>query len=212
MNRYQTTSKIKKRTKKVIRIERPQIHINNPIIDSFNPPKPELFSKLLKKTEGEHSKEVAEYMNAINESIYDLAISYLQKKNYIKGDQTILEIGPGNGLLAHKFTDLGLLYVGMDYSGDMISTAYKNNKQLLMERKAQFIEGSVSSMPFSEGLFDLVFTSQTIYFWPDPVNDLKSVIRACKNGTKICIGYRKKSYMQTMPVFRQDSFKLYTGC
>ena len=44
------------------------------------------------------------------------------------------------------------------------------------------LQGSVSDMPFYDETFDIVTGFETIYFWPDFINDLKEVNRVLKKG------------------------------
>lgn len=43
----------------------------------------------------------------------------------------------------------------------------------ICEGKCEIIQGSVSEMPFDDKTFDIAIAFETIYFWPDFINDLK---------------------------------------
>ena len=47
------------------------------------------------------------------------------------------------------------------------------NKQAIDDGKVKVLQGSVSEMPFEDESFDIVTGFETIYFWPDFINDLK---------------------------------------
>ena len=44
------------------------------------------------------------------------------------------------------------------------------------------MHGSVSSLPFSEGMFNLVTAFETAYFWPSLTDDLREIKRVIKPG------------------------------
>ena len=56
------------------------------------------------------------------------------------------------------------------------------NRRAVREGRVEAVEGSVSNLPFAEASFDLVTASETIYFWPDPANDVREVLRVLRPG------------------------------
>jgi len=100
-------------------------------------------------------------MNCINEAMYKAAVANIPK------DGKILDIGFGNGVVlkrALKRSD-GKFY-GVDISRDMIKAAAKRNKKAIREGRLTLAEGSVDAIPFDEE-FDLIYTTNTVYFWKD---------------------------------------------
>jgi ubiquinone/menaquinone biosynthesis C-methylase UbiE len=75
-----------------------------------------------------------------------------------------------------------------------------------MELKA----GSSSHIPYPDNSFDKVCTINCIYFWPDPLNDLKEILRVMKDNGKLVISVYKKEKMQELPQTRYG-FRLYSG-
>ncbi len=56
----------------------------------------------------------------------------------------------------------------------MLKKSADLNKQAINEGKVKkVLQGSVSEMPFEDESFDIVTGFETIYFWPDFINDLK---------------------------------------
>lgn len=70
--------------------------------------------------------------------------------------------------------------VGIDYSEVSVEKSADLNKQAINEGKVKVLQGSVSEMPFEDESFDIVTGFETIYFWPDFINDLKEVNRILK--------------------------------
>jgi len=71
----------------------------------------------------------------------------------------ILDIGCGTGDLIINIARLAketLELVGIDYSPPMLAKATTKAERLVPHRKVAFIEGYVTSLPFSDGYFDCV--------------------------------------------------------
>ncbi len=96
----------------------------------------------------------------------------------------VLDVGCGGGRnisnLLHRATD-GKVY-GVDYAPASVEKSKKVNQTMIAAGKAEVICASVSSLPFEEGKFDIVTAFETIYFWPDLINDFKEVGRILKKG------------------------------
>ena len=76
---------------------------------------------------------------------------------------------------------------GIDYSELAVERSIKLNKSAVDEGKCEIIKGSVSDLPFTDNSFDIVTGFETVYFWPDFVNDLKEVLRVLKDDGVIFI-------------------------
>ena len=55
------------------------------------------------------------------------------------------------------------------------------NQKVIDEGRCEVIQGSVSELPFEDNTFDIVTGFETVYFWPDFVNDCKEVRRVLKD-------------------------------
>ena len=90
-----------------------------------------------------------------------------------------MDIGCGGGVNVERFagqiSNEGKV-IGLDYSDVSVEKSSKRNEEFINEGKVEIIEGSVSDMPFEDKTFDIVTGFETIYFWPDFVNDLKKLI------------------------------------
>ena len=76
---------------------------------------------------------------------------------------------------------------GLDYSKVACEKSRLLNEDAICEGRCEIIQGSVSDMPFDGDTFDIVTGFETVYFWPDFVNDLKEVRRILKDGGKLFI-------------------------
>lgn len=163
--------------------------------EEFNSDKltPQELAKHLRQPEGETGKKVGKQMNKGNKHICLNSYKVLAPKD----NQTILEIGMGNGLFVKDLLQLatGLNYVGLDYSATMVKEASQINEQLIDQGTVSFKEGSIEKLPFKEGSFDAITTTNTLYFWPKPTDNIKELYRVLKPGGKLLVGYRSKDFM-----------------
>ena len=98
-----------------------------------------------------------------------------------KSHETMARWGGGKNLerFAKQIGKDGCV-VGIDYSEVSVEKSTDLNKQAIDDGKVKVLQGSVSEMPFEDESFDIVTGFETIYFWPDFINDLKEVNRVLK--------------------------------
>ena len=131
-----------------------------------------------RKPVGELGHQILDRMNKSHENMAQWGVSHFD----IKEDDLILDIGCGGGRNLERFATqitTGKV-VGLDYSEVSVEKSIKLNKKSVDEGKVEVIQGSVSEMPFEDNTFDIVTGFETIYFWPDFINDLKEVNRVLK--------------------------------
>lgn len=73
-------------------------------------------------------------------------------------------------------------FCGVDYSPVSVKKTLAFNRRAVRTGQVEAVEGSVSNLPFAEASFDLATASETIYFWPDPANDVREVFRVLRPG------------------------------
>jgi len=76
---------------------------------------------------------------------------------------------------------------GVDYSKESIAVANKTNRQWIDMARVEIREGSVSQLPFSENMFDLVTAVETHFWWPDLPADMREVFRVIKPGGRLIV-------------------------
>jgi ubiquinone/menaquinone biosynthesis C-methylase UbiE len=102
----------------------------------------------------------------------------------IRGSDTILDIGCGGGKTVSRLAKMvpeGKVY-GIDYSEDCVRMAIRVNRSNIDTGRVEISHASVESLPFSDGMFDLVTAVETTYFWPDLVGNFSEVRRVLKPG------------------------------
>ncbi len=146
-----------------------------------------LYDELLinaRKPEGELGENLINMMNENHESMAKWAVNYLD----ISNSDVILDVGCGGGVNVERFLKMTENKVyGLDYSKTSVLKSSHKNRKAVDDKRCEIIEGSVSKMPFDDNTFDIVTAFESVYFWPDFVNDLKEVFRVLKDGGVIFI-------------------------
>ncbi|MDO5970219.1 class I SAM-dependent methyltransferase [Flavivirga aquimarina] len=157
---------------------------------------PKELAKHLRQPEGEIGKEVGLQMNKGNKHICLNSYKVLNPKN----KDYILEIGMGNGFFVKDLLKMAdnLNYSGIDFSHIMINEATIKNKEFITSGKVSFKQASIEKLPFNDGAFDCITTTNTLYFWPQPQDNAKELLRVLKPGGKLLIAYRTKDFMEQL--------------
>ena len=135
--------------------------------------------KNARKPVGDLGHQILDRMNKSHEAMAIWGVSHFD----VSEDSKILDIGCGGGRniqrFAEKISQNGRV-VGIDYSEVSVEKSQKLNKEYIDKGIVNVLHGSVSEMPFYDETFDIVTGFETIYFWPDFINDLKEVNRVLK--------------------------------
>ncbi len=110
------------------------------------------------------------------------------------GDEEILDVGCGTGLLSSRFAGFsdGIVVRGLDVGQRMIKVAGKG-----MEGRHPNVEyrvGTVVKLPYSDGQFDVVSSCLLFHLLDNPGKELalREVFRVLKPGGKyVCAEFRK---------------------
>jgi ubiquinone/menaquinone biosynthesis C-methylase UbiE len=70
----------------------------------------------------------------------------------------------------------------MDYSEVCVEKTTRLNRKAIAQGRSEIRLGSVSKNPWPDNTFDAAAAFETVYFWPDFLNDLKEVRRVLKPG------------------------------
>ena len=134
--------------------------------------------------QGKLGNKLIDKMNVNHEGLAKWSLSHLD----ISKDNVILDIGCGGGVNVKRFLKMTENKVyGIDYSELAVEKSIKLNKSAVDEGICEIIKGSVSNLPFNDNSFDIVTGFETVYFWPDFVNDLKEILRVLKDDGIIFI-------------------------
>ena len=131
------------------------------------------------KPEGKFGYYILKGMNIGHSSITQWAIPFLPFCN----NQKILDIGCGGGANVTKLLrSFPLSKVdGVDYSKESIKLSQKKNLKYINKR-CNFVQANVRSLPFSDECYDGAIAIETIYFWEDIILCFKEVNRILKKN------------------------------
>jgi SAM-dependent methyltransferase len=130
-------------------------------------------------------------MNINHSKLTDWALRHIS----VGIHDTILDVGCGGGGSVRKLARIaaeGKVY-GIDFSEESVKVSRGTTKQLMKMGRVEIRQGSVSCLPFSDAMFDLVTAVNTHNYWPDLVADMQEVLRVLKPGGKLMIvggGYK----------------------
>src|SRR5262245_56221609 len=166
---------------------------------------PATLAKHLGNPEGEIGRAVTANLNKTNAGAYSAA---LQKLDLKPGDR-VIEIGFGNGREIPRVLSLadGVTYFGLDISETMIADATAHNSERIREGRVTLTCGTSSNIPAEAKAFSKALALNTIYFWEDPICDLKELRRVLQPSGRLVLGAMAPS-SATGPVF-QHGFRHY---
>lgn len=152
---------------------------------------------------GDDGLKVGEMMNFTNSNIINKVIESLD----LQDNDSILEIGPGNGAHVSSFINNVALveYHGIDISETMVTEAKKLNAAF---DNVSFFHTNGNDIPFKENRYDKIFTANTIYFWNEQQAFAYEIARVLKKGGLASIGFIPESTMKKIP-FAKFGFTLY---
>ena len=114
-----------------------------------------------------------------------------------------LEVGPGPAYLGlewlKKTTNTYLK--GVEISRDMIAIAEKNAKEYNFSDRVEYKQGKAEAIPFSDNMFDAVFTYGSLHKWANPVKALNEIHRVLKRKGKFFISDLKRDMNPLMMWF-----------
>ena len=119
-------------------------------------------------------------MNLSHAKLTDWGLEHVSIENH----HTILDVGCGGGRTVSKLAAIakqGKVY-GVDYSEESVAATKRMNLGSIDLGRVEVRQGSVSQLPFPDGMFDLVTAIETHFWWPDLPGDLREVFRVLKAG------------------------------
>jgi ubiquinone/menaquinone biosynthesis C-methylase UbiE len=119
-------------------------------------------------------------MNSSHSKLTDWGLGHIS----IENQHTILDVGCGGGKTVNKLAAIatqGRVY-GVDYSEESVAASKRTNAHWIALGHVEIRHGSVSHLPFSDSMFDLVTAVETYFWWPNLPGDMREVFRVLKPG------------------------------
>ena len=130
-------------------------------------------------------------------------------------DGKCLDVGCGGGRnageLMKKYPQAKLTV--LDYSQVSVEKAKEANRDRIAEGRCAVVQGSVASLPFEAGAFDLATAFETVYFWPGLEACFAEVCRVLQPGGTFLICNESDGRDETSLKYEKliDGMKCYTA-
>jgi ubiquinone/menaquinone biosynthesis C-methylase UbiE len=124
-------------------------------------------------------------MNSRHAKVTDWGLGHIS----IGKEDTILDVGCGGGRTLSKLAERaaqGKVY-GVDYSKESVAVSKKTNARWIDLGRVEVQHGSVSELPYEDGMFDLVTAVETHFWWPNLPNDMREIFRVTRAGGKLIV-------------------------
>ena len=124
-------------------------------------------------------------MNSRHSRVTDWGLSHVT----IGKSDIILDVGCGGGRTVSKLAAMaaeGHVY-GIDHSAASVAFARKLNRAGIESGRVEIEEASVSQLPFSGEMFDLVTAVETHFWWPDLPAGMQEIFRVLKPGGRVIV-------------------------
>src|SRR5215469_4912110 len=124
-------------------------------------------------------------MNSRHSKVTDWGLGHVS----IKNDYTILDVGCGGGRTLSKLAESatqGKVY-GIDHSEESVAASKRANARWIDMGQVEVRHGSVSQLPFGDGMFDLVTAVETHFWWRNLPEDMREILRVLKVGGRLIV-------------------------
>ena len=102
---------------------------------------------------------------------------------------TVLDCGCGGGANIKKLLKIcpkGRVF-GIDYATVSVTTSQRNNRAAIKAGRCAISQAGVTDLPFESAAFDLVTAFETVYFWSEPVQGFREILRVLKPDGSLLI-------------------------
>jgi ubiquinone/menaquinone biosynthesis C-methylase UbiE len=148
-------------------------------------------------------------MNSSHSKLTDWGLEHISIENH----HTILDVGCGGGRTVSKLAAIatqGKVY-GVDYSDESVAATKRTNSRCLDLGRVDVRQGSVSQLPFPDGMFDLVTAVETHFWWPNLPGDMREVSRVMKPGGTLVLIAEIYKGANTMAAKLAEKYASQTG-
>lgn len=126
--------------------------------------------------------KIYDYINPFiwTEEMRDQTIRELQ----LSGSSVVLDVGCGTGFATEALREKAGFVHGLDQSKHQLKRAVS---KLGEKENVQFYFGDAERLPFADDVFDVVWSSGSIEYWPDPVKTLRELRRVTEPGGQVVV-------------------------
>ena len=131
-----------------------------------------------KKPKGKFGKMI---VSAMNKGHAPLAL-WAFEVCPLKDGESVLDVGCGGGGNLVRILERcpKSRADGIDYSEESVACSRKATKKYA--DRCSILRGDAMQLPYRDETYDRAVSFESIYFWPDPVQGLKEMLRVLKKG------------------------------
>jgi arsenite methyltransferase len=145
-------------------------------------------------------------LNRGNAELIDSSVDALQ----LGAEDTFLDLGFGGGRsLAIAATRTSGPLWGIDYSGDVVLAGAARFAPLIRAGRMNLLCADVHALPLRDALCSAICSTNTIYFWSDPIRALANLQRVLRPGGRVSLGFSGATKMRQFDRIIQHGFTLY---
>jgi len=115
-----------------------------------------------------------------NEEMRDEAIASLA----LDGDEVVLDVGCGTGFATEALLEAAGEVHGLDQSVHQLEQAWA---KLGKHDPVRYVRGDAERLPYADDSFDVVWSSGSIEYWPNPVDALAELRRVTRPGGQVLV-------------------------
>jgi SAM-dependent methyltransferase len=122
----------------------------------------------------------------------------------------LLDVGFGGGALLALAGLRGVRSLaGVDPSEAAIRSVREHPPRGLAGATLRLEQGTAEALPFPEGAFDAVASTNTVYFWPDPAAVLAELRRVLAPSGRLALGFSGGAKMRSFDAITRHGFHLH---
>jgi ubiquinone/menaquinone biosynthesis C-methylase UbiE len=148
-------------------------------------------------------------MNSSHSRLTDWGLAQIA----IEKQYAILDVGCGGGRTISKLATIateGKVY-GVDYSEESVAASKRINAHAIEAGQVEVRHGSVSQLPFSDSMFNLVTAVETHFWWPNLPADMREIFRVVKPGGTLVVVAEVYKGAGTMTSKLAEKYAIRTG-
>jgi len=151
--------------------------------------KPELIARQSRRPSGWLGEIVARVMAFETQPANRIAVEQVA----VRPGETVLEVGCGHGRTLARLAKTPRAWLaGIDPSEVMVRLARKRMRAWIDAGRAEVSLASSAKIPHPDGRFDAALAVHIVYFWNEPLADLREICRVLRPGGRVLLGYRPR--------------------
>lgn len=119
-------------------------------------------------------------------------------------DRNVLEVGCGTGKFSEQIVARGARLTVLDIGPHLV----QNVSQRL---NCAGVTGDACALPFDNGLFDFVISSECIEHTPDPRRAIEQMCRVCRPGGLVCITTPNRIWYPVLTISQKLRLRKFAG-